>query len=108
MLSFCLQLKKECDTVLIDRHKELLQVECENYLRDDKREGIHSLTMQPEIDVCFLDLSRMYKLLSRIEEGIQPMLDVLQNYVVQTGFEAIKSIPVKESKVITYSIFTCC
>jgi hypothetical protein len=64
--------------------------------------------MHTHVDVYFLDLSRMYKLLSRIEEGIQPMLDVLQNYVVQTGFEAIKSIPVKENKVKTYNIFISC
>jgi cullin 1 len=42
------------------------------------------------------DLSRMYRLLSRIEDGIRPMLEVLQAYVAQTGFDAIKSIPEKD------------
>jgi hypothetical protein len=40
----------------------------------------------------------MYRLVSRIEDGIKPMLDVLQNYVMNTGFEAVKSIPAKEQK----------
>ena len=79
----------------------MLQVECENYFRDDKREGT------PEIPPTFffltflLDLSRMYRLLSRIDDGIKPMLEVLQNYVSTTGFEAIKSIPTKDQKVTT-------
>jgi len=76
------KLKKECDSVLIEKHKEILQTECENYLRDDKRE----------------DLTRMYRLLSRIDEGIKPMLDVLQNYVTNTGFDAVKNIPAKDQK----------
>jgi hypothetical protein len=33
------QLKRECDTVLIERHKDLMQVECKTYLADDKRDG---------------------------------------------------------------------
>jgi len=78
------KLKKECDSVLIEKHKEILQTECENYLRDDKRK----------------DLTRMYKLLSRIDEGIKPMLEVLQSYVTNTGFEAVKTIPAKDQKVL--------
>jgi hypothetical protein len=34
-----IKLKKECDSVLIERHKEVMQVECEAYLTDDKRDG---------------------------------------------------------------------
>ena len=41
----------------------------------------------------------MYKLLSRIDEGIKPMLEVLQNYITNTGFEAVKSLPAKDQKV---------
>lgn len=76
------KLKKEVDTALIAKHKEILQLECENYLKDDKRE----------------DLTRMYKILSRVEDGIKPMLEVLQRYVTQTGYDAIKAIPAKEAK----------
>lgn len=38
-LTDLVQLKRECDTVLIEKHKEVMQVECENYLKDDKRDG---------------------------------------------------------------------
>lgn len=30
---------KECDAVLVEKHKEIMQLECENYLKDDKRDG---------------------------------------------------------------------
>jgi cullin 1 len=90
------KLKKECDMVLIDKHKEIMQVECENYLRDDKREGDIISYLKSLINP--LDLTRMYHLLSRIDDGIKPMLEVLQNYVSHTGFEAIKAIPAKDVK----------
>jgi hypothetical protein len=41
----------------------------------------------------------MYHLLSRIPEGINPMLDVLQKYVTDVGFDAVKSIPEASTKV---------
>lgn len=37
--------------------------------------------------------------MSRIDEGIKPMLEVLQNYITNTGFEAVKSLPAKDQKV---------
>jgi len=54
-----------------------LQGECATYLKDEKLD----------------DLSRMYHLLTRIDDGIKPMLDVLQNHVSHFGLEAIKSVP---------------
>eukprot|EP01119_Soliformovum_irregulare_P012630 TRINITY_DN3292_c1_g1_i4.p1 TRINITY_DN3292_c1_g1~~TRINITY_DN3292_c1_g1_i4.p1 ORF type:complete len:651 (-),score=202.85 TRINITY_DN3292_c1_g1_i4:48-1769(-) len=74
------KLKTECDLALIDKHKEMLQIECEHYLRDEKIE----------------DLNRMYNLLNRLDNGIRPMLDVVENFVAQTGFDAIRAIPAKE------------
>ncbi len=41
----------------------------------------------------------MYRLLSRIEDGIRPMLEDLQEFVTDTGFDAVKSIPAKEASV---------
>jgi hypothetical protein len=49
--------------------------------------------------MTFEDLNRMYNLLSRIDEGIKPMLEVLQDFITNTGFDAVKSIPEKETKV---------
>jgi hypothetical protein len=68
--------RREIDLVLIDKHKEMLHNECEMMFRDDKRD----------------DLSRMYRLLSRIESLIEPMLQVLQSYVTQQGLEAVKAV----------------
>jgi hypothetical protein len=76
------KLIRECEIVLIERHKDLLQAECNTYLADDKRD----------------DLTRMYHLLSRIPNGIDPMLDVLQKYVTDYGFGAIRSIPETSTK----------
>jgi iron uptake system EfeUOB component EfeO/EfeM len=47
----------------------------------------------------------MYKLLNRVEDGIKPMLEVLQNYITNTGFEAVKSLPAKDQKVIPKIVF---
>lgn len=44
----------------------------------------------------------MYRLLSRIDDGIKPMLDVLQSYVTATGFESVRSIPAKDQKVLFF------
>lgn len=70
------KLRKEVDLVLIERHKEALQGECEAMLRDDKQ----------------ADLSRMYHLLMRIDDGLRPMLDSLQSYTETFGMEALKSL----------------
>jgi hypothetical protein len=35
----------------------------------------------------------MYILLSRIDDGIKPMLEVLQSHVTKYGLDAIKGIP---------------
>jgi hypothetical protein len=114
------KLKKECDTVLVDKHKDLIVAECENYLRDDRREGtnhcsdhirdhpfIHSFIVYLTYDTSNVmltlmdgtDLNRMYRLMCRIEDGIRPMLEVLQSYVTATGFTHIKNIPPKDTKV---------
>jgi hypothetical protein len=93
------QLKRECDTVLIEKHKEVMQVECENYLKDDKRDGTVTFNEFKPAVLHPLDLSRMYHLLSRIPEGIAPMLEVLQTHVTKFGFDAVKGIPAASVKV---------
>lgn len=41
----------------------------------------------------------MYKLVSRIKDGIQPMLEILQTYIVATGLDAVKSLAPKDATV---------
>ncbi|PRP88079.1 cullin-2 [Planoprotostelium fungivorum] len=76
------QLKRECELKMIEAHKERIQGECSNYLKEEKIQ----------------DLGRMYRLFSRIENGIRPMLEVLQSYIASVGFDYVKRIPEKESK----------
>lgn len=47
----------------------------------------------------YIDLHRMYKLVSRIKDGIQPMLEILQTYIVATGLDAVKSLAPKDATV---------
>ena len=70
------RVRKEIDAVLIEKHKEILQVECETYL--DRVTNAVNGKESPDI----LDLKRMYGLLSRITDGVEPMLSVLRKYVV--------------------------
>ncbi len=92
------KLRKEVDQVLIERHKEELQVECEAMLRDDKQSGAPCklarilLVRLSHGGGSRADLSRMYHLLLRVEDGIKPMLDVLQSYVESFGMDALKSL----------------
>eukprot|EP01117_Protostelium_nocturnum_P003593 TRINITY_DN1480_c0_g1_i1.p1 TRINITY_DN1480_c0_g1~~TRINITY_DN1480_c0_g1_i1.p1 ORF type:complete len:629 (+),score=88.00 TRINITY_DN1480_c0_g1_i1:331-2217(+) len=76
------QLRKEVEMAMIDSHKDRIQSECNNYLKEEK----------------ILDLGRMYRLFSRIDNGVKPMLEVLQNFIVSSGFESIKRIPEKDQK----------
>ncbi|EGG13492.1 cullin B [Cavenderia fasciculata] len=62
------KLKRLLDSILIERHKE----------------SIHSEYIH-----------RLYKLLSRIEGGLSPVLETVQNYIQQTGFDSLKAIPDK-------------
>ncbi len=66
--------RKEVDSVLIDSKRELLQIECHEYLERSTAQG------KELSDVA--DLRRMYSLLSRILEGVEPMLAVLRKYVI--------------------------
>jgi len=74
------KVKRECEFVLIDKHKEAILAECGHYLKDNKLE----------------DLSRMYRLLTCTDDGIKPMLEMLQNHITNVGFDVIRSLPSKE------------
>ncbi|KAM9962638.1 hypothetical protein ACTFIR_005554 [Dictyostelium discoideum] len=71
------KMRRLLHSILIEKHKELLQSECINYLKDEKLDEIYN----------------MYKLLSRIEGGLAPVLETVQKYIQHVGIDAIKSIP---------------
>lgn len=69
-------LMKTCQKVLIQEHASLLQEEFQNLLDNDR------------ID----DLSRMYNLLSRIQDGLEPLRRKFETHVRNAGLQAIEKI----------------
>lgn len=78
--------RKEVDIVLIDAHRELLQVECRQYLERTTT----AVNGKEVADVS--DLRRMFSLLSRVPNGVDPMLNVLRAYVVQYVSDKIQAL----------------
>lgn len=70
------QLIKKCECVLIDRHKENIRSEFTKLLDDDK----------------FDDLKRMYQLLSRVENGCEPLRKVFETHVHKDAISKIEQI----------------
>lgn len=50
----------------------------------------------------FSDLARMYNLLNRIEHGLEPLINLLENHIVSQGTGAIQSIA---QAAMTVSLF---
>lgn len=73
------KLAKVVDLVLIDKLRDQLTAECDIYLSSNR----------------VTDLNRLYRLLSRID-GFLPALDTLQKWIITTGFEALKALPIIE------------
>jgi len=68
--------KTAIDEVLLESHKKRLQLECEPMLREERWD----------------DLSRMFRLLGRITNGLDPMLQELEKYVTNVGFSKVKAL----------------
>ncbi len=80
------QMRKVVDNVLIEAHRELLQLECGNYLE----RATLAVSGKEVPDVS--DLRRMYSLLSRVPDGVEPMLVVLKKYVVSYVTDKVGSL----------------
>lgn len=70
------ELIQKCDRVLINKHIDTLRADFQNMLNDDK------------ID----DLTRMYKLLSRISRGLDPLKTTFEKHVTTVGKQAIQQV----------------
>lgn len=70
------QLVSKCEHVLIRQHSELMWESFQNLLDFDKDE----------------DLQRMYALLSRIPEGVEPLRKKFEEHVKKTGLTAISKL----------------
>eukprot|EP00124_Ichthyophonus_hoferi_P003659 Ihof_evm1s332 gene=Ihof_evmTU1s332 len=64
------------DQVLILKHFDLLKNEFRTLLEDEKNE----------------DLARMYRLLKRTKDGLEPLKDVLEEHVCTTGLGAVERV----------------
>jgi cullin 1 len=71
-------LMRTCETALIKDHSSMLREEFQNLLDNDRRE----------------DLGRMYKLLFRIPEGLQPLRKKFQEHVQKSGLAAVEKMAV--------------
>lgn len=69
-------LMKTCQKVLIQEHAALLQDEFQNLLDNDRQD----------------DLARMYSLLSRIPEGLEPLRRKFETHVRNAGLSAVEKV----------------
>lgn len=65
-----------CETVLVKAHIDLLQEEFQRLLEQDKED----------------DLNRMYNLLHRIPDGLDPLRTRFEDYVKRVGLSAVERI----------------
>ncbi|PVH97126.1 Cullin-domain-containing protein [Periconia macrospinosa] len=76
-------LMRTCEQALITNHSEALRDEFQNLLNHDKQE----------------DLGRMYKLLARIPEGLDPLRTKFETHVRKAGIEAVNKISAEGDKI---------
>jgi cullin 1 len=65
-----------CENVLVKAHIDLLQEEFQRLLEQDKED----------------DLNRMYNLLHRIPDGLDPLRTRFEEYVKRVGLSAVERI----------------
>ncbi len=70
------ELVQKCDRVLIEKHLDTIRSDFQNMLSNDKIE----------------DLTRMYKLLSRINRALDPLKTTFEKHVSQVGKQAIQQV----------------
>jgi cullin 1 len=70
------QLISTCENVLIKAHREIMQDEFQALLDAEKEE----------------DLNRMYNLLSRIPDGLEPLVKRFEAHVKKAGLDSVERI----------------
>lgn len=91
------KLLSKCEERLIADHKDILIADFQNLLDYDKDEGADGIVLSHGTflrSYIFIDLQRMYSLLSRIQDGLEPLRSKFEEHVKASGLNAVsKMIP---------------
>ncbi|KAG8425506.1 ubiquitin ligase (cullin) of SCF [Metarhizium acridum] len=82
-------LKKTCNTALIAEHSTLLREEFQ-FLLDNEREE---------------DMARMYNLLSRIPDGLDPLRTKFEKHVLKAGLAAVQKVQSSEGDKLEPKVY---
>ncbi|KAI9867471.1 MAG: hypothetical protein M1813_009030 [Trichoglossum hirsutum] len=82
-------LMKTCNTVLIAEHSALLRDEFQNLLDNDRQD----------------DLARMYNLLSRIPDGLEPLRNKFEAHVRKAGLTAVEKVAAEAGENIEPKVY---
>jgi cullin 1 len=82
-------LKKECNQVLIADHAPLLKEEFQTLLDTDREE----------------DMARMYNLLARIPDGLDPLRQKFENHVRKAGLSAVQKVVGTEAAALEPKVY---
>ncbi|OAA47830.1 cullin-1 [Metarhizium rileyi] len=82
-------LKKTCNTALIAEHSTLLREEFQVLLDNEREE----------------DMARMYNLLSRIPEGLDPLRNKFENHVRKAGLAAVQKVQSSEGDKLEPKVY---
>lgn len=83
------QLVTACENVLVKAHIDLLQEEFQRLLEQDKEE----------------DLNRMYNLLHRIPDGLDPLRARFEEFVKRVGLNAVERVVTEDKEPVRLASF---
>lgn len=97
---FVSQLIGVCENVLVRGHQQLLWDEFQSLLDTEKADGAYArmgpfwqLQRFAEAHTSLLtDLFRIYTLLSRVHEGLDPLRETFEGHVKRTGLTAVEKV----------------
>lgn len=85
------QLVTTCEGALVTAHSELLQEEFQRLLDQDKED----------------DLNRMYNLLHRIPDGLEPLRLRFEEHVKRIGLSNVERVVTGEKDVVSSFVLFC-